>query len=65
MAGATRPRMNFFTNQFRKLGFIKYNGGLQINNSLLGVVLHDREPTFRVAPDEVKGGPRKSNIPVN
>jgi CRP/FNR family transcriptional regulator, cyclic AMP receptor protein len=28
-------------NRFRKLGFIKYNGGLQVNSSLLNVVLHD------------------------
>jgi CRP/FNR family transcriptional regulator, cyclic AMP receptor protein len=41
MIGTTRPRVNFFMNKFRKLGFIKYNGGLQINSSLLSVVLHD------------------------
>ena len=41
MIGTTRPRVNFFMNKFRKLGFIKYNGGLQVNTSLLSVVLHD------------------------
>ena len=41
MVGTTRSRVNFFMNKFRKLGFIKYNGGLQINTSLLSVVLHD------------------------
>ncbi|HUC42372.1 MAG TPA: Crp/Fnr family transcriptional regulator [Candidatus Micrarchaeaceae archaeon] len=41
MVGTTRSRVNFFMNKFRKLGFIKYNGGLQINSSLLSVVLHD------------------------
>jgi CRP-like cAMP-binding protein len=41
MIGTTRSRINFFMNKFRKLGFIKYNGGLQINTSLLSVVLHD------------------------
>jgi CRP/FNR family cyclic AMP-dependent transcriptional regulator len=41
MIGTTRSRVNFFMNKFRKLGFIKYNGGLQINNSLLAVVLHE------------------------
>jgi CRP/FNR family transcriptional regulator, cyclic AMP receptor protein len=41
MIGTTRPRVNFFMNKFKKLGFIKYNGGLQINTSLLSVVLHD------------------------
>jgi CRP/FNR family transcriptional regulator, cyclic AMP receptor protein len=41
MIGTTRSRVNLFMNKFRKLGFIKYNGGLQINTSLLSVVLHD------------------------
>jgi len=41
MIGTTRPRVNFFMNKFKKLGFITYNGGLQINTSLLSVVLHD------------------------
>jgi CRP/FNR family cyclic AMP-dependent transcriptional regulator len=41
MIGTTRPRVNLFMNKFRKLGFIKYNGGLQINTSLLSVVLHE------------------------
>jgi CRP-like cAMP-binding protein len=41
MIGTTRPRVNFFMNKFRKLGFIDYNGGLRVNRSLLTVVLHD------------------------
>jgi CRP/FNR family transcriptional regulator, cyclic AMP receptor protein len=41
MVGTTRSRVNFFMNKFRKLGFIEYNGGLQINTSLLSVVLHE------------------------
>jgi CRP/FNR family cyclic AMP-dependent transcriptional regulator len=41
MIGTTRPRVSFFMNRFRKLGYIKYNGGLEINSSLLRVVLHD------------------------
>jgi CRP-like cAMP-binding protein len=41
MVGTTRSRVNFFMNKFRKLGFIEYNGGLKINNSLLSIVLHD------------------------
>jgi len=41
MVGTTRSRVNFFMNKFRKLGFIKYNGGLHIDASLLSVVLHD------------------------
>jgi CRP/FNR family cyclic AMP-dependent transcriptional regulator len=41
MIGTTRSRVNFFMNKFRKLGFIKYNGGLHIDTSLLSVVLHE------------------------
>ena len=41
MIGSTRSRVNFFMNKFRKLGFIHYNGGLQVHNSLLSVVLHE------------------------
>ena len=41
MIGTTRSRVNFFMNKFRKLGFIEYNGGLRVNNSLLTVVLHN------------------------
>jgi len=41
MVGTTRSRVNFFMNRFRDMGFIKYNGGLQVNDSLLSVVLHD------------------------
>jgi CRP-like cAMP-binding protein len=41
MVGTTRSRVNFFMNKFRKLGLIHYNGGLEVNPSLLGVVLHD------------------------
>ena len=41
MVGTTRSRVNFFMNKFRDLGFIKYNGDIKINTSLLSVVLHD------------------------
>jgi CRP-like cAMP-binding protein len=41
MIGTTRSRVNFFMNRFRKLGFIKYNGGLEVHSSLLNVILHD------------------------
>jgi CRP/FNR family cyclic AMP-dependent transcriptional regulator len=40
MVGTTRPRVNFFMNKFKKLGFVKYNGGLKINPSLVTVVVH-------------------------
>ena len=39
--GTTRSRVSYFMNRFRKLGFIHYNGGLEIHSSLLNVVLHD------------------------
>jgi CRP/FNR family transcriptional regulator, cyclic AMP receptor protein len=39
--GTTRPRVSHFMNKFRKLGFISYNGHLQVHSSLLSVVLHD------------------------
>jgi CRP/FNR family transcriptional regulator, cyclic AMP receptor protein len=45
MTGTTRSRVSFFMNKFRKLGFIHYNGGLEVHSSLLNVVLHD-------SPDE-------------
>jgi len=41
MIGTTRSRVNFFMNRFRKLGFIDYNGGLEVHGSLLNVILHD------------------------
>ena len=41
MVGTTRSRVSFFMNKFRKLGFIEYNGGLQVHSSLLNIVLHD------------------------
>ena len=41
MVGTTRPRVSFFMNKFRKLGFIDYNGGLKVHSSLLSVVLRD------------------------
>jgi CRP-like cAMP-binding protein len=41
MVGTTRSRVSHFMNKFRELGFIHYNGGLQVHSSLLNVVLHD------------------------
>jgi CRP-like cAMP-binding protein len=41
MVGTTRSRISFFMNKFRKLGFVHYNGGLQVHSALLHVVLHD------------------------
>jgi CRP/FNR family cyclic AMP-dependent transcriptional regulator len=42
MIGTTRARVSFFMNKFRRLGFIEYNGKLEVNNSLLNAVLHDK-----------------------
>jgi CRP/FNR family cyclic AMP-dependent transcriptional regulator len=41
MIGTTRPRVSFFMNRFRKMGFIEYNGSLQVHSSLLSVLLRD------------------------
>lgn len=41
MVGTTRGRINFFMNKFRQLGFVRYNGEIEVHSSLLNVVLHD------------------------
>jgi CRP/FNR family transcriptional regulator, cyclic AMP receptor protein len=48
MIGTTRARVSFFMNKFRKLGFIDYNGSLEVHNSLLNVVLYDK-PELKTA----------------
>jgi CRP-like cAMP-binding protein len=53
MVGTTRSRVSMFMNKFRKLGFIKYNGTLEIHNSLLNVVLHDN-PHLRMRAEKEK-----------
>jgi CRP/FNR family cyclic AMP-dependent transcriptional regulator len=55
MIGTARSRVSFFMNKFRKLGYIKYNGKLEINNSLLNVVLYDK-PEIR--KHDASEGPR-------
>jgi CRP/FNR family transcriptional regulator, cyclic AMP receptor protein len=47
MIGTTRSRVSFFMNKFRKLGFIEYNGGIEVHGSLLNVVLHD-QPRIKI-----------------
>jgi CRP/FNR family transcriptional regulator, cyclic AMP receptor protein len=42
MIGTTRSRVSFFMNRFRKMGFIQYDGRIQVHKSLLNVVLHDQ-----------------------
>jgi CRP-like cAMP-binding protein len=41
MVGTTRSRISYFMNKFRKMGFVAYNGGLEVHSSLIHVVLHD------------------------
>ena len=42
MIGTTRSRVSFFMNKFRKLGFITYNGKIEVHSSLLNAVLYDK-----------------------
>jgi CRP/FNR family transcriptional regulator, cyclic AMP receptor protein len=42
MIGTTRSRVSFFMNRFRKMGFIDYDGRIQVHKSLLNVILHDQ-----------------------
>ena len=47
MIGATRSRVSFFMNKFRKLGFISYNGKIEVHSSLLNAVLRDKSEIDR------------------
>jgi len=47
MIGTTRSRVSFFMNKFRKLGFITYNGKIEVHNSLLNAVLYDKPEIIR------------------
>ena len=47
MIGTTRSRVSFFMNRFRSLGFIDYNGRIQVHRSLLNVILHDQLPEHK------------------
>jgi CRP/FNR family cyclic AMP-dependent transcriptional regulator len=42
MIGTTRSRVSAFMNKFRKLGLISYNGNIEVHNSLLNAVLHEK-----------------------
>ena len=52
MIGTTRSRVSFFMNKFRRLGFIEYNGGLEVHSSLLSVVLHDDPRSVRSSNEQ-------------
>ena len=58
MIGTTRSRVSFFMNRFRKLGFIDYNGRIQVHRSLLNVVLLDRLPEHNAEKPETFSRPR-------
>ena len=76
MIGTTRSRVSFFMNRFRKLGFISYNGRIQVHKSLLNVVLLDQLPehnsekpsmvsSARELPDRLtRGSPRLQIAPA-
>jgi CRP-like cAMP-binding protein len=53
MIGTTRSRVSFFMNKFRKLGFISYNGHIEVYSSLLSVVLHD-QPRIGADPKDTE-----------
>src|SRR3954466_10436804 len=52
MIGTTRSRVSNFMNKFRKLGFIGYNGKLEVHNSLLSVILYDK-PEIETRDEEI------------
>jgi CRP/FNR family cyclic AMP-dependent transcriptional regulator len=66
MIGTTRSRVSFFMNRFRKLGFIGYNGRIQVHKSLLNVVLLDQLPEHNaqrppILPKAIPGGSRRAS----
>jgi CRP/FNR family cyclic AMP-dependent transcriptional regulator len=56
MIGTTRSRVSFFMNKFRRLGFIDYNGHLEVHSSLLSVVLHDDPRSVRSEASGIERG---------
>ena len=61
MIGTTRSRVSFFMNRFRKLGFISYNGRIQVHKSLLNVVLLDQLPEHNSEKPSIHPVPRRSS----
>jgi len=47
MVGTTRSRVSYFMNRFRQLGYINYNGDLEVHSSLLDAVLHEKPQTIK------------------
>jgi CRP-like cAMP-binding protein len=58
MIWTTHSRVSFFMNRFRRLGFVEYNGRIQVHKSLLKVVLHDRMPDDNAVKPGVLDAPR-------
>jgi CRP-like cAMP-binding protein len=63
MIGTTRSRVSFFMNRFRRMGFIHYNGRIQVHKSLLKVVLHDRMPDDNAVKPGVLDAPKRRSNP--
>jgi CRP/FNR family cyclic AMP-dependent transcriptional regulator len=65
MIGTTRSRVSFFMNRFRRMGFIEYNGRIQVHKSLLNVILHDQLPEQNAEKPPIlsasKAEPRRKN----
>jgi CRP-like cAMP-binding protein len=59
MIGTTRSRVSFFMNRFRKLGFISYNGRIQVHKTLLNVVLLDQLPEHNAEKPPIAASARK------
>jgi len=55
MVGTTRSRVSFFMNKFRKLGFIDYNGKIEVHQSLLNSILHDKPEIKLDKPEKLRG----------
>jgi len=63
MIGATRSRVSFFMNRFRKMGFIDYNGRIRVHKSLLNVILHDQLPEQNAEKPPIIGMPQVLPMP--
>ena len=55
MIGTSKSAVSFFMNRFRELGFIRYDGRIQVHESLLDVILHDRLPGNNAETPEIVG----------
>src|SRR5438132_2002843 len=65
MIGTTRSRVSFFMNKFRKLGFITYNGQIEVHNSLLNAVLYDKPERLEKTSEAARPGTlRAVSLPI-